>query len=307
MPLKPALNIRPKSILFATDLHPESENALRHAIALAQHYGATLHLAHVVNAVGFTLAGPGAIGLACDAAIRDLAAMNKKLEENGALRGIKHDAVVRRGDVWPQIERLIEEDDVDMLVVGTHGRQGLGRLLLGSVAEEILRCAVCPVVTVGPEFEMTSGVGNTREPRPILFCTDFHEASLQALPYALTFARERNVKLVLLHVIPLLPMPPHGHWDTAEDLMTRRRIAEEAAVSRLKTLLPKATRAEIECTAKCGEPAEEILKLANDLHVDAIAMGLHRCDHLQAVTHFRSTIAYQVVSRARCAVFTARE
>jgi nucleotide-binding universal stress UspA family protein len=307
MPLKPALHIRPQSILFATDLSHESENALRHAVALARHYGATLHLAHVVNAMGFTLAGPEAMGLACDAAVRDLATLNRKLEEQGALAGIKHDAVVRRGDVWPQIESLIEQDDVDMLVVGTHGRHGIGHLLLGSVAEEILRCAECPVVTVGPAFEIESGVGNTRQPRPILFCTDFHQASLQALPYALTFAQERNVKLVLLHVIPLLPIPPHGHWDTADDLVTRRCIAEETAVSRLEALLPKSTTAEFECIARCGETAEEILKVAGDFHVDAIAMGLHRSEHLRAVTHFRNTIAYQVVRKARCAVFTARE
>lgn len=307
MPLKPALNIRPKSILFATDLSHESENALRHAVALARHYGATLHLAHVVNAMGFTLAGPEAFELGCEAAMRDVATLQKKLEGSGALDGIRHDAVVRRGDVWPQIEQLLEEDAADLLVVGTHGRHGIGRVLLGSVAEEILRRAECPVVTVGPAFQMDSGVGNTRQPRPILFATDFHKASLQALPYAIDFARERHVKLVLLHVIPLLPMPPHGHWATADDLMTRRRVAEEAAVFRLEALLPKSTADDFECIAKCGEPAEEILKVANQIHVDAIAMGLHRSDHLQAVTHFRNTVVYQVVSRAHCAVLTARE
>jgi nucleotide-binding universal stress UspA family protein len=307
MPLKPALHIHPKSILFATDLSHESESALRHAVAVARHYGATLHLAHVVNSMGFILADPEALGLADEAAVRDLDALEKRLCTDGALAGIKHDAVVRRGDVWPQLEALIDEDEVDMVVIGTHGRRGIGRFVLGSIAEEIFRCAECPVVTVGPAFNPHGGLGTVRQPRPVLFATDFKPASLSALPYAVTFAQERQVKLVMLHVIPLLPMPPHGHWDSADDLMERRRVAEDNAIARLHALLGEYPHAEVECVAKCGEPAEEILKLANDLQADAIAMGLHRTDHVQAASHLRTTIAYEVVCRAHCAVFTARD
>jgi nucleotide-binding universal stress UspA family protein len=307
MPLKPALHIHPKSILFAADLSHESENALRHAVAVARHYGATLHLAHVVNSMGFVLAGPEAFGLANEAAMRDLGALEKRLCANGALGGIQHDAVVRRGDVWPQIEALIDEDEVDMVVIGTHGRRGIGRLVLGSVAEEIFRCAECPVVTVGPAFNPQGGLGTVRQARPVLFATDFKPASLSALPYAVTFARERQVKLVMLHVIPLLPIPPHGHWDRADDLMERRRVAEENAVAHLHTLLREYPHGEVECVAKCGETVDEILKLANNLQVDVIAMGLHRTDHVQAASHLRTTIAYEVVCRAHCAVFTARD
>jgi nucleotide-binding universal stress UspA family protein len=210
MPLKPALNIHPKSVLFATDLSPASENAMRHALALARHYGATLHLAHVVSAWGFTLAGPDAVAIADEVALRELHELEESLSTRGALAGIKHDVTVRDGEVWPQIERLIDQDDVDLVVIGTHGRRGLDRLFLGSVAEQILRCAECPVVTVGPGCTGRSGVENIRQPRPILFATDFKGASLQALPYAVTFARERGVKLVLLHVIPSIPLPPDG-------------------------------------------------------------------------------------------------
>lgn len=309
MPLKSALNIHPKSILFATDLCPESKNALRHAMALARHYNATLHFAHVVSSMGIALVGPDAIATADEVALRDLHELERSLTASGALAGVKHDAVVRDGDVWPQIERLIDEEQVDMLVIGTHGRRGLGRLLLGSVAEEILRCAECPVITVGPEFHSGSGVENERQPRPILFATDFKPASLQALPYAVTFAHERKVKLILLHVIPLLPIPPHGEWGSADDVMERRRKTEAESVARLEQMMLNysALRPDFDCVVTFGEPADEIVKLAVNLRADAIAMGLHRTPHAQMVSHFRRTIAYEVICRAACAVFTARE
>ncbi len=309
MRLKPALNIRPKSILFATDFSRASENPLRHAIALARHYGATLHLAHVVSSLGITIAGPEAIAAADDAAQRDLQQLEFNLVATGALVGVRHDLAVRDGQVWPQIAALIAQDDVDMLVIGTHGRRGIGRLLLGSVAEEIFRCAECPVVTVGPAFHVESGVENVHKPRPVLFATDFKRAALQALPYAIDFARERRVKLVLLHVVPPLPLPEEDHWETADGVMIRRGKAEAEAMDRLKNLLatPSGRTVEAEFVVKFGEPAQEILKQATLLRADAIAMGLHRTAHVQAACHFRSTIAYEVVCRANCAVFTARD
>jgi nucleotide-binding universal stress UspA family protein len=80
-------------------------------------------------------------------------------------------------------------------------------------------------------------------------------------------------------------------------------------LGRLKVLLQKqpGPLPESEFVVKFGDAAEEILKLAGDVHADAIAMGLHRSEHAQAVSHFRSTIAYEVVCGANCAVFTARD
>lgn len=295
MPLKSALNIRPKSILFATDLSPASRNALRHALALARHYGATLHLAHIICSMGFTLAGPGAIALAEEAARRDL----QTLEYDPALRdrfaAVRHDSVVSIGEIWGQIQRLLEEDAVDMLVIGTHGRCGLGRLFLGSVAEKLFRCAECPVITVGPSMMSETGVENMRQPRPVLFATDFKAASLAALPYAVTFAQERKVKLVLLHVV------------TATEL--DRHPAQEHVSARLQLLMRDyaSLPVQFECVTRIGDPAEEILKLATSLKADVIGMGLHRTRYVQAVSHFRQSIAYKVVGAAPCAVFTARD
>lgn len=308
MPLKPALHIRPKSILFATDLAPESNNALRHAVAVARHFGSTLHIANVVSSLGFRLAGPEAQACAYEAASRDVEDLRFRLESSAALEGAKLDTAVREGDVWQELERLIEEDAVDLVVIGTHGRRGLGRLLLGSVAERIFRCAPCPVITVGPEF-LRSGVENAREPRPVLFATDFQPASLQALPYLVTFAQERHVKLVVLHVIDPATLSQGTHWASVDSALERRKRAEQAASVRLRRLTQAnaVPDSAVEFSVRFGDPAEEIVKLASELQVDAIGMGLHRTAHTATVTHLQQSTAYRVVCEARCAVFTARE
>ena len=308
MPLKPALNVRFKSILFATDFSFESERAMRHAAALARHYKAKLHIAHVVSSLGLTLAGPEAIATAHDVATRDLRSVEQTLEAKGLLAAVEHDTLVCEGQVWSELVRVADELEADLIVIGTHGRRGLGRLLLGSVAEEIIRRAECPVLTVGPDFK-PSGVENVRQPRPLILATDFKAASLLAIPCATNFAAERGVPLVLMHVIPLLPKRSEGEWYTSESLQDRRRQVEQEAIRNLQAIARNwsASNSQIECIVRCGEPADEILKMATELQADAIALGLHHSEHPQAISHFRATTAYEVICRARCAVLTVRD
>lgn len=307
MPLKPALHIRPKSILFATDLTPECNLPLRHAIALARHYDAALHLVHIVSSLGFDMAGADAIYVAEEAAERDMRSLEAKLAGNGSLSGVRHDCAIRSGDIWPQLESLIDADAADLLVIGTHGRHGIGRLLLGSVAELIFRRAECPVVTVGPCFGADKA-GSQRDPKPILWATDFQPASLQALPYAIDFARERGSKLVLLHVIPEFAPTPETGWFVSSGLRDIRTRAKDSAIERLNALARAhdLLGGDFDGSVRFGDPAEEIVKLARELRADGIAMGLHRCNQVQAVSHFRRTVAHEVVCQANCAVLTVR-
>ena len=306
MPL-PAINIHPKSVLFSTDLSPESQNALRHALAVARYFHATLHVAHVVSSVGFNVAGPDALASAHDAASRDLDALRTKLAITGALQGVALDTEIRDGDVGTEIEKLIEEDHADLVVIGTHGRHGLGRVLMGSVAERIFRCAPCPVVTVGPDFA-GSGLEQTREPGPVLFATNFHEASLHALPFLAEFAKERKMKLVLLHVMEPGSTPSSGHWDTAQSVVESRAHTKEHAMRRLRSLTQglRFPDAKLEYIVEIGDPAREILRVALALRADVIGLGMHSTQHAEAASHLHEGIAYKVVCGARCAVFTAR-
>jgi nucleotide-binding universal stress UspA family protein len=86
-----------------------------------------------------------------------------------------------------------------MLVLGTHGRSGVGKLLIGSVAEEVFRRAACPVLSIGPKVSQQPA--GEIQFHNILFATDFSENSLAALPYAISLAEEDQAQLTLLYVI----------------------------------------------------------------------------------------------------------
>ncbi|MBV9086109.1 MAG: universal stress protein [Acidobacteriaceae bacterium] len=183
-----AEGVRVKSVLVATDLSATSEKAIRHAIGIARHYDAKLYLVHVVSSVGFTLAGPNATNAATEAASRDGHSLESQLLESGALKGLRYEITVRPGgDVWRVLNKVIRQEDVDLVVTGTHGRRGVSKVLLGSVAEQIFRRADCPVLTVGPSSYEESQVDGIRT---CLFPTDFSEASLGSLPFAISYANQ---------------------------------------------------------------------------------------------------------------------
>lgn len=102
--------------------------------------------------------------------------------QKGYFEGIRYQISIERGEVWPAVSRIVEDEDVDLVVVGTRGRSGLGKLLLGSVAEKIFRNSRCPVLTVGPHFELSF---HSSQPRSVLFPTGFspRPSTLFPLPY----------------------------------------------------------------------------------------------------------------------------
>ena len=130
---------------------------------------------------GLTMAGPGAIASCEEAVSREAANLEDSLIQTGALTGIQHKFIVRQGDIWPELREIIRQERTDLLVVGTHGRHGIGKLFFGSVAEQIFRQAECPVLTFGPHSQEYPWVGTTSRDRTFLFATDFGQASLHGL------------------------------------------------------------------------------------------------------------------------------
>lgn len=192
MPAVPgaATGVKIKSILVATDFSPASEKPLRHAVAIARHYGSNFFLMHVVSSLGLTLAGPDAVAAATEAAWRDARQVERELVANEELAGLNHQVIIRDGDIWVELERVIKQKRIDMVVIGTHSRKGLAKLVLGSVAEQIFRHASCLVLTVGPNSPANADIETTGTLRPLLFATDFGEGSRKALPYATSFANQ---------------------------------------------------------------------------------------------------------------------
>jgi len=291
-----AIAPRLKSVLVATDFSETSQKALRHALAIARHYGAKLYLAHVVSSLGFTLAGADALNAATEAAKRDAHHLETRLVESGALAGLHHEFIIGQGAVWEMLNQVIRQEQVDLIVNGTHGRRALRKVLLGSVAEQIFRYADCMVFTVGPGSYQESRVDDLLPNRTFLFLTDFTEASLHALPYAISYANQFGAKLVLLHVVHTSANP--------------KGLLHRASLQRLEELILNSTlkvRPEFVveyCSA--GPISETILETAEQLKVDLIIMGLRRSRHVEAASHVPWATAYEVVCGAGCPVVTAR-
>src|SRR5208283_4864119 len=100
-------DIHLKSVLIATDFSEASDKPLRHALAIARHYGAKLYLAHVVSSLGFALAGPQAVNAAVDMVSRDAHHLVNHLVQSGALAGLHHEVIICHGKVWEGLEMII--------------------------------------------------------------------------------------------------------------------------------------------------------------------------------------------------------
>jgi nucleotide-binding universal stress UspA family protein len=302
-------DIHLNSVLIATDFSEASEKAVRHALAIARHYGAKVYLVHVVSSLGFTLVGPDAVNTVTDAVCREARQLEGHLVQSGALAGLRHEIVIRQGKVWEELDKIVRQEQVELVVIGTHARRGLGKLLLGSVAEHIFRHSECLVLTVGPGSLPDSPVDGSRSVRPFLFATDFSRPSIRALPYAISSANHFGTKLVLLHVLPAVPMPEGVNRPTADDVMQARENARIASLQRLEELTSQNAKlaANPEFLVEFGSQSEQILQAANRLKADAIILGLHCSTHIDTKSHMPWATAYEVVCGAGCSVLTVRD
>jgi nucleotide-binding universal stress UspA family protein len=273
-----------KRILFATDFSDHSAVALPYALTLARQPGGILVVTHIVSMGPL---GAGKVlhaGLAVAAqGVREAKTLMDQLEAR--LTDVDHHCVVRSGNVRGEIGALVEDERIDVMVVGTHGRTGMGKAVFGSVAEELFRHARCPVLTVGPQVRAApEGVA---ELHSILYPTDFSKESQAALAYAISLARERGARLYLLHV-------------TSPGADSDRHLLE----AQLRALVPEQARlgCEPKALVQAGQPAPVILEAANELAVDLIVMGPK--SHLAIPGAMATT--YRVVTQASCPVLTVR-
>jgi len=213
------------------------------------------------------------------------------------LAGVPHDVTVIEGELWPVLKEMVDKEKVDLIVMGTHGRTGVSRALLGSATEEIFRKTSIPVLTVGPYASWNTV--RRLAMKQILFAADFSEESLAALPFAVSLAQEHLSNLTLLHVT--------GKAEVG-DLVHAEQYAE-STLRRLQTLVPAG--AELWCEPKCrvehGSEAEKIMEVGVALGADLIVLGVHRPQGgVGAATHVLRSVAHEVVAHAQCPVLTVR-
>ena len=283
-----------QNVLFATDFSPFSDAALPYAVSIARQYGGKVFATHVVAPGSYNLVPPDTWPMAVeDEGARD---QHRIDHLEGKLGTVPHDIRMKVGDVWPVLSKLVKEDNIDLLVLGTHGRTGLSKLMMGSVAEEIFRQAQCPVMTVGPE--VASRDAAEIKFNNILFVTDFSQASKAGLRYAISLAEESQATISLLHCIE---KPAVGSVDLNSNAAFVKRELEQ--------LVPKDAEfwCKTECFVEYGDHAEAIVAFAEKHHVDLIVMGVRAATGNPEIgTHLANRTAHKVVSHATCPVLTVR-
>jgi len=147
----------PKSILVPTDLSDGAEEALDYALELATTFGATVHLLNVIGipALGVPELGVALTSSVIDSMVRDNQVALEALADRKRGRGTIGEVLLRTGDARDVICQTAKEVHADLIVMGTHGRRGVTRALLGSVTESVVRQAPCPVLTVRPHTTHT--------------------------------------------------------------------------------------------------------------------------------------------------------
>ena len=297
-----------KNVLFATDFSATSEAALPYATAICRRFGATLHAAHVMSDTSLLLMTGGVDYVSMGTLYEDAHAesLNKLQQLVPAFGALPHRTYVRHGQVWKNLAAIVDEAGIDLIVVGTHGRSGLGKLLLGSVAEDILRHAPCPVLTVGPKISGRNKLPPVSarerdlappelELRQIVFATNFARNAALVAGTAVSLSEEFHARLTLLHV-----MEDYTRLGTHPG-----PIAD--SMRRLRELIPLDSNLQYipETILEFGPAPERILKIAADREADLIVIGTRAAEEV-GTTHLPWSTTHHVIANAQCGVLTVR-
>ena len=257
-----------RRILCPTDFSDFSRRALDHAVAIARWYESTITVLHVFSTAPVAASAPGATDhepIVLTRADRDqmLVEIQRFIEVKSA-EGIPVEAMIREGSAASEILNQAVALSADLLVIGTHGRSGFERLLLGSVTEKVLRKAACPVLSVPPR--LPDALPETAVVFKGILCpVDFSDCSMNALNYAMSLAQEADAHLTVLHVMTSELEDTPGISDpliTDErlSLADSRRQREESIRQRLKEAVPDTVAAycSVESMVSRGKPGREI-------------------------------------------------
>jgi nucleotide-binding universal stress UspA family protein len=288
--LKPEWS-KPSTILFASEI-PANQKAFAFAVAQASEFGADLILFHAYDTLVISASETSGVRYYdYAAAARTEMQRLEPLAERARSAGLRCEIVVRPGLAADQILAYARERDIDRIVMGTHAPGPIGKLLVGSVAEAVLRTSTVPVLVVGPEVE--DGSVRNFETNTVLCAVSLGEASAIAATFAANLAAEHKARLILQHVI----RPQDRH-----EVLAGRSI--DQIESDLIALVPKELqqRIEVQAIVVPGDPTEELLYQSRAQHADLIVLGAHGATAFAAVT--RHGVVYKVLAHSQCPVLT---
>jgi nucleotide-binding universal stress UspA family protein len=288
--LKPGWS-KPSTILFASEI-PANEKAFSFALAQAVEFGAELILFHAYDTLVVSATESSSV-LFYDsaAAARDEREHLEPLAERVRDAGVECETVVRPGLAADQILKYLREREIDRIVMGTHSPGPIGKLLVGSVAEAVLRMACVPVYIVGPQVVDSEYINFAI--RTILCGVSLYESSVMVASLAAELAAEHSARLVLQHVI---------RPQERQEVLAGRSI--DQIEDEMMSLIPAALRKKIavQPIVAPGDPTEELLFQGRAQQADLIVLGAQGATAFAAVA--RLGVVYKVLAHARCPVMT---
>jgi nucleotide-binding universal stress UspA family protein len=290
-----------ESILCPVDFSEGSAKAYDYAYSLALRYGAKLYVEHVIDLLPNSYAYDNFPEAAASnlywnlsqGAEERLTRMVKRHSPNG----LQAEMIIHKGFVPESILSLAHKERADLIVMGTHGRRGLDRLVMGSVTEHILRKAPCPVLAVRKpchDFVSPEQPQELVHLRKILLTTDFSTCAADALKYALSLAQEYNAELTVLHVLQ----------DFYEE---KTPLAVAKAHRDLEALIPLDARnwCTVKTLVRMGKPYQEIIQVAAEGEADVAVLGV-RGRSAADLAVFGST-THRVLQLGPCPVLAVQE
>jgi nucleotide-binding universal stress UspA family protein len=293
-----------RSIVVATDFSPTAGLALARACELAKERGDRIVLAHAVSIEPVPMAGPELLVLPVDYESKIHEASEtalQKLVDETKQKGVEVTGALAVGPPVDVVLQAVEEHDAALIVIGTRGMSGFKHLLLGSVAEAVVRRSKVPVLTVHPSDERPlSKIGHVIVP------TDFSDEAAHVIEHLVdVLPSEQRPKLTLLHVyqLPVIVAPLVG---LAPEMPT---LAEDARAEAHKALDPLAEVLrgqgfEVEVIGREGDPATVISDLTEQPGADLVVMSTRGLSKLEQI--LLGSTAERVVQHARCPVLTLR-
>lgn len=293
-------------ILCPVDYSEFSRHAVDQALAVGRWYGGRLTVMHVVPPSTVPLIAPVpsqhephvVTPEDCEL-LRQQAARFVAAESGGA--AVEVEIVV--GGIVDEVVSRAKSLPADIVVMGSHGRSGFDRLMLGSVTERTLRKAPCPVLIVphrAPDAVPTGPVPY----RHVVCAVDFSPSSMRALEYAVSLAGKAGARVTALHVVELARVFEPTVIPVPDTMSYYERLAADAR-ERLRRLIAAGTPADVyvEGVLARGKPYQEILRVATEQSADLIVLGAH--GGIAGLMAFGSTVN-QIVRQADCPVLTVR-
>uniref|UniRef100_E6QN35 UspA domain-containing protein n=1 Tax=mine drainage metagenome TaxID=410659 RepID=E6QN35_9ZZZZ len=287
--------IKPSTILFATE-SPTHERAFAYALASAREYSAKLILFHAFDTLAVAASDTSGIRYYNpEAAMKNEEKHLQPLLDRARGAGVSAELAVRPGLAAPQILVYAREHAVDRIVMATRAPGRLGKLFIGSVAEEVLRSAPVPVVTIGPEMidpQIHSGA-RSNPLRHILCAISLHSPAMLVAELATRIAADHGAELTLLHVMP-----------TREEARLDPGYSATTLEARMRSLLspPAQRQLRIESISTTGDTAEEIVYQSNLRQSDLLVFGAHEASTLSTLV--RQGVINRVLGQALCPVMT---